>query len=369
VGCDVAEGAVEPNLVVVGDEVADDAASLLDVPWSLVPELFVLERAVPAFQFAVALRVVGARADVGDAGQADELFKVLGDELGPIVGDDPGLLARVFLEGPLDDGLDFGLLHGLANLPVNDRPAVAVEHRAEEVERAGDVEVGDVDMPVFVGFERLHEALALLGGSPLVAVEQARPLEDSVDTGGAHGDDVLIEHHVGEPPVAFERESAVVVDDRLLLPSLQPSIPGDVAVVGMGPAVVLLPEVVLAGRQAHPGEDSLGGQLGTGRPLADVVDHFVTGVGGNPASFQSSPLAFFARTFSSMSSEITSFFWAILASFWATTASSWAILASLADSAALAPLLEVKDVGAVLEHRRLPPVDLAGLELVLVTQV
>jgi hypothetical protein len=89
---------MEPNLVVVGDEVADDAASLLDVPWSLVPELFVLERAVPALQFAVALRVGGARADVGDAGQADELFEVLGDELGPlsemILGFWPGYFSR-----------------------------------------------------------------------------------------------------------------------------------------------------------------------------------------------------------------------------------------------------------------------------------
>jgi hypothetical protein len=39
--------------------------------------------------------------------------------------------------------------------------------------------------------------------------------------------------------------------------------------------------------------------------------------------------------FSSMSSEMTSFFCAIFASFWATIASSWAIRASFADSAAL----------------------------------
>jgi len=167
-----------------------------------------------------------------------------------------------------------------------------------------------------MGLERLHKALS---------VEQAAPLEHAIDTCRTDSDDVLIEHHGGEPPVAFERESAVKVDDRLFLPRLQPAIAGDVAVVGVGPAVVVPPEVVLARRQADPGQQPLGGQLGPLRPLTDVIDYFVTGVGGNPASLQGPPLAFFARTFSSMSSEITSFFWASLASFWATTASSLAI--------------------------------------------
>ena len=101
---------MEPHLVVVGDEVADDASCLLDVAWSLVAELLALERAVPAFELAVALRVVGAGADMGDARQADELFEVLGDELGPVVGDDPGLVAGMLLQGPLDDRFDLGLL-------------------------------------------------------------------------------------------------------------------------------------------------------------------------------------------------------------------------------------------------------------------
>jgi hypothetical protein len=73
-----------------------------------------------------------------------------------------------------------------------------------------------------------------------------------------------------------------------------PSVPaGDVAVVGVGSAIVLPPEVVLAGRKADPGQEPLGGQLGPLRPLAHVIDHFVTRVGGNPASLQGPPLAFF----------------------------------------------------------------------------
>jgi hypothetical protein len=100
----------------------------------------------------------------------------------------------------------------------------------------------------------------------------------------------------------------VKVDDRLLLPGFEPAVPGDVGVVGMGFSVVLSPEVVLAGRQPDPAEELLGGQLGAAGPLADVVDQFVTRIRGNPAAFQGSPLAFFAAMFSSMSSEMTSFF-------------------------------------------------------------
>lgn len=46
---------MEPNLVVVGAEVADEAGSRLDVARSLVPELLALERGVAAFQLVVAL--------------------------------------------------------------------------------------------------------------------------------------------------------------------------------------------------------------------------------------------------------------------------------------------------------------------------
>ena len=93
------------------------------------------------------------------AADADELLEVLGDELRPVVGDDPGPLAGELLAGPLDDRLHLGLGHGLADLPVDDEPAAAVEEAAQEVERPGDVDVGDIDVPVLVG-QRLLEALA-----------------------------------------------------------------------------------------------------------------------------------------------------------------------------------------------------------------
>jgi len=52
---------------------------------------------------------------------------------------------------------------------VDDEAATAVEDGAEEVERAGDVEIADIDMPVLMGQQRLDEPvpfLVMLGECP-----------------------------------------------------------------------------------------------------------------------------------------------------------------------------------------------------------
>ena len=82
---------------------------------------------MPAFEFAVGLGVVRAGADVGDAGEADELFEVAGDELRSVVADDAGFLTGVFFEGHLQDEFDVSLGHRLAQFPVHDGPATAIE--------------------------------------------------------------------------------------------------------------------------------------------------------------------------------------------------------------------------------------------------
>src|SRR5512135_1845452 len=95
---------------------------------------------------------------------ADELLEVPGDELRAIVRDDPRPLARVLLASPLDDRLHLGFGHRLADLPVDDEPAVAVKDAAQEEEGPADVEIGDVDVPVNVRRRRLIEASPLLEG-------------------------------------------------------------------------------------------------------------------------------------------------------------------------------------------------------------
>src|SRR5256886_6393684 len=91
----------------------------------------------------------------------DELLEVLGDELRPVVRDDPGPRVGMTLACPLNDRLDLGLGHALADLPVDDVPAAAVEQATEVEERAGDVDVRDVVVPVLMHPERLLEAFPL----------------------------------------------------------------------------------------------------------------------------------------------------------------------------------------------------------------
>jgi hypothetical protein len=90
---------------------------------------------------------------VGHAGDAEELFEVLGDELRPVVGDDAWRFAGEGFASALDDGFDVGFLHFFADFVVDDEAAATIEDGAEEVVSAGDVEVADIDVPMLVGLE------------------------------------------------------------------------------------------------------------------------------------------------------------------------------------------------------------------------
>jgi hypothetical protein len=57
---------------------------------------------------------------MGHAGEANELLEVLRDELRPVVGDHAQFLVGMHLVDPLQDALDVGLGHRLADLPVHE---------------------------------------------------------------------------------------------------------------------------------------------------------------------------------------------------------------------------------------------------------
>ncbi len=63
---------------------------------------------------------------VRHAGEADGQLEVAGDELGPVVGEHPGLDAGVELTGTLDELLHAGLLHPFADMYPLTRPHSAV---------------------------------------------------------------------------------------------------------------------------------------------------------------------------------------------------------------------------------------------------
>ena len=163
---DVSDGGVEAHSVVVINEARDEAAGLLDVERGAWANAAGFERLVPAFDFAVGLGIVRRSFDVGETGHADELFEVLGNELGPIVGNDPWLGFGVLFQSALDDDLYIGLGHGLAQLLVDDEAGASVEQRAEVVKRPGHVDVRDVHMPLLVRGQWLNKPVPFFEGLP-----------------------------------------------------------------------------------------------------------------------------------------------------------------------------------------------------------
>ena len=197
---------------------------------------------------------------------------------------------------------------------MNDVTTATVEHGAEEVKRAGDVEVTDVDVPVFVRRERLHETGPFFRGDGGRSREQPRGFQDPVNAGGSAGDDVLVDHHERESPIAFERMTPGIDADLFLLVFGEPVVAGDPGIVFVDLAETMFPVVEFAGGDADPRKETTSGSAGLVAPVADVVDDAVTGVVRHPTAGQISPSSFFKRVCSSRSSAMTASLRASLAS-------------------------------------------------------
>ena len=227
------------------NEAADQATGVLETQGDSWADAISFERLVPALDLPVALRVIGRGAYVGQTGDADELFEIASNELRSVVGDDSRFGVRIFFQAALQDDLDVRLGHGLAQLPVYDGARATVEQRAEIEESPGDVDIGDIDVPVLVGCERLHKTAAFERGLRLPGVEQASALEDAISARRAHRHDVAIKHHEGEPAIALQRELMVEFNNGILFPLLEPVITGNEGIVLVGLAVAILPLVIL----------------------------------------------------------------------------------------------------------------------------
>ena len=135
----------------------------------------------------------------------------------------------------------------------------------------------------------MDKALALGGGPGRLAVEQARRLEDAVDSGRATSGHVLVEHHEGQSAVALQGEQGMEVEDGLFFLSFKPVVTWDPGVVFIGLAVAVLPGVPLGGSQANPEKEAGDGDAGLAGPAVDEIDNLIAGVVGNPETVQSSP--------------------------------------------------------------------------------
>ena len=135
------------------------------------------------------------------------------------------------------------------------------------------------------GVAELDKAGAFLGDGGRGPGQQPRVFEDAVDAGRATGDLVGIEHHEGQPPIAFEGMTAGEGTDAFFLAVGEPVVARDPGVVLIDLAEAALPVVELAGADADPGEEATSRDVGLVAPGADEIDDFVAGVGGDPLAF------------------------------------------------------------------------------------
>ena len=135
--------------------------------------------------------------------------------------------------------------------------------------------------------------------------------EHAVDAGGADGDDIGVEHHEGQAPIAFQRVRGTEVDDRLLLPALEPAVARDLGVVLVGLAVAQPPAGKLARGKPDPGYKTANAKPRALRPVGREIDHRVPHVMSDPDHrqlLQLPPSSFFNRTISAAISARTSSF-------------------------------------------------------------
>jgi hypothetical protein len=239
-------------MVVVGHELGNAPSSVFQAQQGLDANAPSFQGLVPPLHLAVALGVVERGSNVNISICVYYIIEVLIDELRPVVRDNPGPLARKLLSSPLDDRLHLEFLHTIADLPVDDEPAVAVEDAAKEVERPADSDVGNIDVRVLMRPHRLLEALPLLRGLSPTGSQFGSRLEHAIDPGRAHGHDVSVEHHVVQPPVSFRGVEIVEGDDRGLLPTLQPEITRNGGVVLVGTSQPPVPAVEFARCDRQP---------------------------------------------------------------------------------------------------------------------
>ena len=113
-------------------------------------------------------------------------------------------------------------------------------------------------------------------------MQQARPAQYPPDARRADGHDVVVEHHERQPPVALQRMLAIEVEDGLFFPLFEPEISGNPTVVLVDTAIAAAPGIELAGRDAEPGDETPGVDLGLLRPAPHEIDDLVAHVGRRP---------------------------------------------------------------------------------------
>lgn len=101
---------------------------------------------------------------MSQASDPDEFFEVTGNELRPVIGDNSGFNTGILFHGRLDDDFNLSLGHRATQLPMEHGSGPAVQDRTQIKEGAGNVDVRDIDMPMFMRLQGLKKPRPLLEG-------------------------------------------------------------------------------------------------------------------------------------------------------------------------------------------------------------
>src|ERR1700737_4248966 len=124
-------------------------------------------------------------------------------------------------------------------------------------------------MPMLMGRQWLHEALAFARGSSKAILEQTGGFEHPVHRRGTDGHQIAVQHHEGQAPVTLQRILVEKADYGLPLPSFNLVIARQQGVVLIDLAKALLPAPELARGKLDPFQEP-GSPLtsdGRSRPL------------------------------------------------------------------------------------------------------
>jgi len=165
---------------------------------------------------------------------------------------------------------------------VNDIATAPVEKAAKIIERATDIEIRDIYMPMLMGPKGLDKACSLFADFLVPSVHKASLGQYAPCAGRTNGNDIPVEHHEGEPSVAFKGVIVMKADDGLPFPLFQPEISRNGGVMLIDFAVAIDPGVELALAYRKPADEPIDRDAGFIAPCTGEVNYGVSGIMGNP---------------------------------------------------------------------------------------
>ena len=270
--------------VIVFDIGCDMPPGIFDGDIAGLPDLFLFDGAMKPLQLAIALRMIRRGSDMSKPAQANELFKVLADKLRAVVTDDPGRNPRELLHRAHHSDLNIIFGHVGAKFMVHNKSSGTIQNRDQKIDRAQDIHIHNVDMPVLMRLEWLFEALfsCRSGGCP--ATEQPRLFQDTIRCRWAHSNDIVIEHHISQTAVTFVQSTTAIGNDTDPFFRQDPVVLGNLAVMVIGLLYAFEPLIISASANPEPSDEPPAGQVGKLNHLVNKTNDLVANIRFDPLS-------------------------------------------------------------------------------------